>query len=78
LLKGTLRLYPPKVKFQGEAVPDSRMHDIEAAFTEVMAAYRFITTDKILDKTYQLHEIHTTYRSIILLGVKQESANHPS
>jgi hypothetical protein len=54
------------------------MHDIEAAFTEVMAAYRFITTDKILDKTYQLHEIHTTYRSIILLGVKQESANHPS
>lgn len=57
-----------KDTFQGEAVPDSRMHDIEAALNEVMAAYKFIATDKILDKIYQMHEIHCNHRSLILLG----------
>lgn len=44
------------------------MHDIEAALNEVMAAYKFIATDKILDKINQMHEIHCNHRSLILLG----------
>lgn len=40
-----------KDMFLGEAVSDSKVHDIEIALNEVMHAYGFELNTKILDKT---------------------------
>jgi hypothetical protein len=54
--------------FQGEAVVETKVRDIEPALVEVMAAYGFISTDKIMQKTYQMHDLLLNHRSLILLG----------